>query len=84
MHECDFTNNITLICQNPRVTSINTCLEIDLTGQVCSDSLGTYMYSGKYKKECLYRMVTISWKGKYNKQLGSVSHLHETYIKCLS
>lgn len=46
LHECDFTNNISLICQNPRVTAINTCLEIDLTGQVCSDSLGTYMYSG--------------------------------------
>jgi len=29
-------------------------------------------------------MVTTSWKGKYNKQLGSVSHLHETNIKCLS
>lgn len=46
LHECDFTNNISLICQNPRVTSINTCLEVDLTGQVCSDSIGTYMYSG--------------------------------------
>ncbi|KAL4220926.1 hypothetical protein ACF0H5_019192 [Mactra antiquata] len=46
LHECDFTNNLSIICQNPRVTSINTCLEVDLTGQVCSDSLGTYMYSG--------------------------------------
>ncbi|XP_052819732.1 4-hydroxybutyrate coenzyme A transferase-like [Mya arenaria] len=45
-HECDFTNNISLISQNPRVTAINTCLEIDLTGQVCSDSIGTKMYSG--------------------------------------
>jgi len=46
LQECDFTNNISLISQNPRVTAINTCLEIDLTGQVCSDSIGTRMYSG--------------------------------------
>lgn len=46
MHDCSFTNNIAIISQNPRVTAINTCLEIDLTGQVCSDSIGTYMYSG--------------------------------------
>ncbi|KAJ8319869.1 hypothetical protein KUTeg_001456 [Tegillarca granosa] len=46
MCDCSFTNNISIICQNPRVTAINTCLEIDLTGQVCSDSIGTYMYSG--------------------------------------
>ncbi|KAL5013389.1 hypothetical protein ScPMuIL_007659 [Solemya velum] len=46
MCDCAFTNNIAIICQNPRVTAINTCLEIDLTGQVCSDSIGTYMYSG--------------------------------------
>ncbi|WAR14418.1 CAT2-like protein [Mya arenaria] len=51
-HECDFTNNISLISQNPRVTAINTCLEIDLTGQVCSDSIGTKMYSA-YKANVL-------------------------------
>ncbi|KAK3105440.1 hypothetical protein FSP39_025290 [Pinctada imbricata] len=46
MCDCSFTNNIAIICQNPRVTAINTCLAMDLTGQVCSDSFGTYMYSG--------------------------------------
>jgi hypothetical protein len=47
MCDCSFTNNISLICQNPRVTAINTCLEIDLTGQVCADSIGPLIYTGE-------------------------------------
>ena len=35
-----------VISQNPRVTAINTCIEVDLTGQVCADSMGTLMYTG--------------------------------------
>ena len=34
------------IAQNPKVTAINTCIEADLTGQVCADSMGTLMYTG--------------------------------------
>lgn len=41
-----WTNNPFTIAQNPRVMSINSCLEIDLTGQVCADSIGTRMFSG--------------------------------------
>lgn len=46
---CDisFVNNVAIIAQNPKVTAINSCLEVDLTGQVVSDSIGTKMYSGK-------------------------------------
>ncbi|XP_052284514.1 4-hydroxybutyrate coenzyme A transferase-like isoform X1 [Dreissena polymorpha] len=45
---CDvaFTNNTAVICQNPKVTAINSCIEVDLTGQICSDSIGTRIYSG--------------------------------------
>jgi len=35
-----------VIAQNPKVTAINTCIEADLTGQVCADSMGTLMYTG--------------------------------------
>jgi len=35
-----------VICQNPKVTAINTAIEVDLTGQVCADSMGTRMYTG--------------------------------------
>lgn len=40
-----WTNNPFIIAQNPNVMSINSCLEIDLTGQVCADSIGTKIYS---------------------------------------
>ncbi|XP_060583073.1 4-hydroxybutyrate coenzyme A transferase-like [Ruditapes philippinarum] len=45
---CDvaFTNNSAVICQNPKVTAINSCIEVDLTGQICADSIGTRIYSG--------------------------------------
>lgn len=41
-----WTNNPYVIGQNPKVMSINSCLEIDLTGQVCADSIGTKIFSG--------------------------------------
>ncbi|MCH5346751.1 MAG: 4-hydroxybutyrate CoA-transferase, partial [Muribaculaceae bacterium] len=41
-----WTNDPWRIARNPRVMSINSCLEIDLTGQICADSIGTRMYSG--------------------------------------
>ena len=41
-----YTNDPFIIAQNERMVSINSALQIDLTGQVCADSLGTYFYSG--------------------------------------
>jgi len=41
-----YVNDTSIIRQNPGVTAINSAIEIDLTGQVCSDSIGTYQYSG--------------------------------------
>ena len=46
MREVDFVNDPDIIGQNPKVVAINSAIEIDLTGQVCSDSIGTRMYSG--------------------------------------
>lgn len=40
-----WTNDPFVIAQNPKVMSINSCLEIDLTGQVCADSIGTRIFS---------------------------------------
>ena len=40
-----WTNDPFIIAQNPKVVSINSCLEIDLTGQVCADSIGTRIFS---------------------------------------
>lgn len=41
-----YVNDTSIIRQNPKVTAINSAIEIDLTGQVCSDSIGTFQYSG--------------------------------------
>ncbi len=41
-----YTNDPFIIGANPRVAAINSCLEIDLTGQVCADSIGTRIFSG--------------------------------------
>lgn len=41
-----WTNNPFIIGQNPKVMSVNSCLEVDLTGQICADSIGTKIYSG--------------------------------------
>jgi acyl-CoA hydrolase len=45
-HPCDRTNDTALIRQNDKVVAINSALEIDLTGQICADSLGHRIYSG--------------------------------------
>lgn len=46
MCDISFTNSVAIISQNPRVTAINSCIEIDLTGQVVADSIGPKMFSG--------------------------------------
>ena len=45
-HSCNRTNDTALIGRNPRVTAINSAIQIDLTGQVCADSIGHRIYSG--------------------------------------
>ena len=45
-HPVSHTNDPFVIAQNDRMISINSALEVDLTGQVCADSLGAYFYSG--------------------------------------
>ncbi|XP_030556256.1 uncharacterized protein LOC115759462 [Drosophila novamexicana] len=42
----DYVNNTGIVKQQPRMTAINSCIEVDVTGQVCSDSIGTRFYSG--------------------------------------
>jgi acyl-CoA hydrolase len=46
MHPVDYTNDPCIVAQNDNMVSINSALEVDLTGQVCSDSIGYTIYSG--------------------------------------
>jgi len=45
-HPNAYTNDPLLIARNDNMVAINSALQIDLTGQVCADSIGTYFYSG--------------------------------------
>ncbi|HED04484.1 MAG TPA: acetyl-CoA hydrolase/transferase family protein [Candidatus Fraserbacteria bacterium] len=46
IHPADYTNDPFVIAQNERMIAINSAIEIDLTGQVCADSIGAVIYSG--------------------------------------
>ncbi len=46
MHPTEYVNDPFIVAQNERMVSINSALEVDLTGQVCADSIGTAFYSG--------------------------------------
>jgi acyl-CoA hydrolase/GNAT superfamily N-acetyltransferase len=45
-HPVEYTNNYLVISQNEKMVTLNSALEVDLTGQVCSDSVGYQIYSG--------------------------------------
>ncbi len=46
LHPTEYVNDPFVISQNKRMISINSALEVDITGQVCADSIGTKFYSG--------------------------------------
>lgn len=45
-HPTDYTNHPFIVAQNEKMVAINSAIEVDITGQVCSDSIGPYIYSG--------------------------------------
>lgn len=60
----NYVNDPRVISLNPKVTAINSAIEIDLTGQVCSDSIGTYQYSGIGGQMDFIRGAALSEGGK--------------------
>jgi acetyl-CoA hydrolase len=46
MHPTEYVNDPFVIAQNERMVAINSAIEVDLTGQVCADSIGPKLYSG--------------------------------------
>ncbi len=66
---CDFrdsgyTNDTGRIMRNPKVTAINSAIEIDLTGQVCADTIGSYQFSGVGGQMDFIRGASLSKGGK--------------------
>lgn len=62
--DISYVNDTSIIRQNPKVTAINSAIEIDLTGQVCADSIGTYQYSGIGGQMDFIRGASLSEGGK--------------------
>jgi acyl-CoA hydrolase len=64
MQDVKYTNRVSVIAQNPKVTAINSALQVDITGQVCADSIGTIFYSGVGGQIDFLRGASLSSGGK--------------------
>ncbi len=64
MQDVKYTNRVNIIAKNPKVTAINSALQIDITGQVCADSIGTKFYSGVGGQIDFLRGASLSKGGK--------------------
>lgn len=62
--DIDYVNDPHIIRRNNRMVAINSAIEIDLTGQVCADSIGTYQYSGVGGQMDFMRGAALSEGGK--------------------
>ena len=60
----DYINNPAIIKRNPKVVAINSAVEIDLTGQVCADSIGSRVISGVGGQIDFMRGASLSPRGK--------------------
>jgi acyl-CoA hydrolase len=63
-HPCDRTNDTALIRKNDKVVAINSAIEIDLSGQVCADSIGHAIFSGIGGQMDFMRAAALSHGGK--------------------
>ena len=80
MLDVGYTNDTAVIRRNPKVTAINSAIEVDLTGQVCADSIGTRQYSGVGGQMDFIRGASLSEGGKPIIALPSVTRRGESRI----
>lgn len=62
--EAAYTNDTAVIRKNPKVTAINSAIEIDITGQVCADTIGSMQFSGVGGQMDFIRGASLSEGGK--------------------
>ncbi len=80
MRTADYVNNVSVIMQNPKMVAINSAIEVDLTGQVCSDTIGTRLYSGVGGQMDFIRGASLSEGGKAIIALPSQTKYGESKI----
>jgi 4-hydroxybutyrate CoA-transferase len=73
MLDIAYVNDTAVIRRNPKVTAINSAIEVDLTGQVCADSIGTRQFSGVGGQMDFIRGASLSEGGKPIIALPSVT-----------
>jgi acyl-CoA hydrolase len=73
MRESDYVNDVSIIKQNKKMVAINSAIEIDVTGQVCADSIGPKMYSGVGGQIDFIRGASLSESGKAIIALPSIT-----------
>jgi len=74
MLDASYVNSTTNIYQNKQVVAINSAIEVDLSGQVCADSIGSRMYSGVGGQMDFIRGAALSKGGKPIIALGSATN----------
>lgn len=80
MRESSFVNDTAVIRRNPKMVAINSAIEVDVSGQVCADSIGCKMYSGVGGQMDFIRGAALSDGGKAIIALPSVTHKGENKI----
>ncbi len=80
MLDCAYVNDTSVIRRNPKVVAINSAIEVDLTGQICADSIGTRMYSGVGGQMDFIRGASLSAGGKPIIALPSTTKRGESRI----
>ena len=80
MRESSYVNDTARIRKNPKMVAINSAIEVDLTGQVCADSIGARMYSGVGGQMDFIRGAALSEGGKAIIALPSITKNGESRI----
>ena len=80
MTEASYSNEVSVIRQNPKMISINSAIEVDITGQVCADSIGTTIFSGFGGQIDFVRGAMLSEGGKSIIAFPSVTNKGESKI----
>jgi len=80
MLDVAYVNDTAVIRRNPKVVAINSAIEVDLTGQVCADSIGGRQYSGVGGQMDFIRGASLSPGGKPIIALPSVTSRGESRI----
>ena len=78
--DIEYVNDTSIIRQNPKATAINSAIEVDLTGQVCADSIGAYQFSGIGGQMDFIRGASLSEGGKPIIALPSITSRGESRI----